>query len=99
MIATPGEKEFDEAILNKLSYPYFKEEPWLENSGMNYLSPLSKSKTFTSFSHTISRIINALINSRIGITKLDEYDYDIGLTSVYDKKGYPLSYILMAQKY
>jgi len=99
MIPTQGEKEFDEKVLNKLSYSYFKEDPWLENSGMNYLSPLSKSKTFTSFSHTMSDIINALINSGMGITKLDEYDYDIGLTDVYDKKGYPLSYLLMAQKY
>ena len=25
--------------------------------------------------------------------ELKEYDYDIGLTDVYDKKGYPLSII------
>lgn len=99
MIPMEGQKEFDTNILNRLSYPYFKDEPWVENGGMSYISPLSKSKTFTSFSHTMSSIINSVINSGMNVKKLDEYDYDIGLTDVYDKKGYPLSFILIAQKY
>jgi hypothetical protein len=30
--------------------------------------------------------------------KLNEYDFDIGLTEVYDNKGFPLSFILIAEK-
>ena len=34
----------------------------------------------------------------MNVCKLNEYDYDIGLTEAYDKKGFPLSFLLIAQK-
>lgn len=57
------------------------------------------SKIFTSFSHTLSDIINSVVTAGMAIKKLNEYDYDIGLTNAYDNKGYPLSFILLAQKF
>lgn len=98
MLPMPGEPEFDETRLNRFTYSYFRDEPWIENEGMGYMSKNYSSKTFTSFSHTISSIINAISNSKMRITKLREFDYDIGLTSAYDGKGVPLSYILIAQR-
>ena len=98
MLPVPGEADFDENQLNRVTYSYFRKEPWLENDGMGYMSQQYESKTFTSYSHTMSDIINAIICSQMRITKLNEYDYDIGITDVYNGKGFPLSYILTAEK-
>ena len=46
----------------------------------------------------MSDIINAVCFSKMNVCKLNEYDYDIGLTEAYDKKGFPLSFLLIAQK-
>ncbi|NSI96714.1 class I SAM-dependent methyltransferase [[Clostridium] symbiosum] len=98
MLPMPGEPEFDENHLNRIVYSYFRSEPWIENEGMGYMSKQYPSKTFTSFSHTMSGIINAISRSQMRIVSLKEYDYDVGLSEVYDKKGFPLSYILTAEK-
>ncbi len=98
MLPMPGEDTFDLDHLNQVAYSYFRKEPWIENSGMSYITPEYDSKTFTSFSHTMSDIINSMICCGMSIVKLNEYDYDVGLTEVYDGKGYPLSFILIAQK-
>ncbi|RCX16612.1 methyltransferase family protein [Anaerobacterium chartisolvens] len=98
MLPLPHEDGFDGENLNQITYSYYRKEPWVENSGMGYMTPQYESKTFTSFSHTLSDIVNSVITAGIAIKKLNEYDYDVGLTNVYDKKGYPLSFILLAQK-
>lgn len=98
MLPMPGEPEFDEQQLNKIAYSYFRKEPWIENEGMGYMSEQYSSKTFTSFSHTMSDIINGVSSAQMHVIRLNEYDYDIGLSNAYDKKGFPLSYILTAKK-
>lgn len=98
MLPLPGEPEFDAEHLDRMAYSYFRSEPWIENEGMGYMSLPYCSKTFTSFSHTMSDIINAVSHSQMRIMKLNEFDYDIGLTGAYDGKGFPLSYLLVAKK-
>ncbi|MFT4104971.1 MAG: class I SAM-dependent methyltransferase [Lacrimispora sp.] len=98
MLPMPGEPEFDEKQLNKIAYSYFRKEPWIENEGMSYMSEQYSSKTFTSFSHTMSDLINGVSSAQMHVIRLNEYDYDIGLSDAYDKKGFPLSYILTAKK-
>ena len=34
----------------------------------------------------------------LALTRLDEFDYDVGLSDAYDGKGFPLSYLLTAEK-
>ena len=63
------------------------------------MTPQYKSKTFMSFSHTLSDIINSAVTAGMAIKKLNEYNYDVGMTNAYDNKEYPLSFILLAQKY
>lgn len=58
---------------------------------MGYVTGEYKSKTFISFSHSVSEIINSTIKSNMNIVLFEEYDYDIGLTDVYDNMGLPLS--------
>lgn len=98
MLPTPDEDTFDANALNKIAYPYFRKEPWIENNGMGDITPQYDSKTFTSFSHTMSDIINSVVECGMNIQKLNEYSYDVGLTDIYDSKNYPLSYILLAKK-
>lgn len=90
MLPLPGEDGFDEVDSNKISYSYFRKEPWIENNGMGYMTTQYASKTFTSFSHTLSDIINSVVIAGMAIKKLNEYDYDIGLTNAYDNRGYLL---------
>lgn len=80
MLPIPGEESFDDEHLNQVAYSYFREEPWLENSGVSYITPEYESRTFTSFSHTMSDIINSVISSGMSILKLNEYNYDVGMT-------------------
>lgn len=98
MLPMPGEDTFDINHLNQVAYSYFRKEPWIENNGMSYITPEYDSKTFTSFSHTLSDIINSAVSSGMVIIKLNEYNYDVGLTEIYNGKGYPLSFVLVAQK-
>lgn len=98
MLPLPGEDTFDIEQLNKIAYSYFRKEPWIENNGLAYMTPVYESKTFTSFTHTLADIINSTIQAGMNITSFQEFDYDIGLSELYNGKGYPLSYLLMAQK-
>lgn len=98
MLPTPEEDAFDPSRPDKLAYSYFRTEPWIENTGMAYMSRPYASKTFTSFSHTMASIVNAASAAGLRIFRLNEYDYDVGLTDVYDGRGYPLSFLLLAEK-
>lgn len=97
MLPLPGEEGFDENRLNAVAYSYFRKEPWVENEGMGYISDAYPSKTFISFSHTLSDILNAISGAGMRLTKFNEYAYDIGLSDAYDGKGFPLSYLLTAE--
>jgi len=100
MLPFPGEDGFDPDNLTRFTNSYFTSEPWIGNKGMYYISGEYESKTFTDFSHTLSDIINALSVNGMKTIKFNEYDYDIGIvgSDIYDRKGIPMSYILVAEK-
>lgn len=100
MLGMYGEENYDEAVPEKLVNSYFRKEPWIENSGMGYITGKPyESKTFYSYSHTFSHIFNAISQNGMHIKKLSEFDYDIsGSFAQLDNKGIPLSYILVSQK-
>ena len=99
MIPVPGDQGYDPDNLNRVVFSYWRTEPWIENNGMGYMGAGVPSKTFTSFSHTMSHRINAIAEHGLFITRLDEYDYEIGsLAPMYNGKGMPLSYIMTAKK-
>lgn len=101
MLPFPGEDGFDPENLHKIAHSYFRKEPWL-GTQMGYIAGdyENKTSTFTDFSHTLGDIINALSANGIKTVKLNEYDYDVsdGGLDVYKGKGFPLSYILIAEK-
>ncbi|MDD4774266.1 MAG: class I SAM-dependent methyltransferase [Eubacteriales bacterium] len=98
MLPMPDESGYDARCPNRIVYRYFRKEPWIENNGMDYMSRAYRSKTFTSFQHTMSDVVNSVIDNGMRVNRLNEYDYDIGLSDAYDNRGLPLSYILLAEK-
>ena len=100
MLPIPGDDLFDPYNLNRLTYSYFRKSPRICTEGMYYISGDCESKPFIEFPHTISNIINAVCINNMRITSFDEYDYQIGEigSAIYDEKGIPLSYILIAER-
>jgi 2-polyprenyl-3-methyl-5-hydroxy-6-metoxy-1,4-benzoquinol methylase len=100
MLATTSESNFDKDHPNKLVNSYFKEEPWIETNSGGYLSKTSnKEHTFYSYSHTLSKIINAITDNGLSIKSMNEYDHDIsGLFDHLSHQGLALSYIMVCQK-
>ncbi len=95
MLAIPGEENYDEHWPGNLVNSYFQ-NTWIESSGMPYITgkPYA-SKTFTSYTHPLSDVVTAAIESGLRVCKLQEFDRDLSgdFASVEDK-GIPLSYIL-----
>jgi len=100
MLATPDEKDFDKKHPKKLIYDYFKDTPWIETTGMGYMSEKAyESKTFVSFSHTLSSIFNALREHGFIIEYFEEHPIDISnMFPHLNHQGIPLSYGLVAKK-
>jgi len=100
MLAMANEEGYDAERPDQVAFSYFKEDPWVENGGVDYIGETTyASKTLYSFSHSFAAIFNALRKNGLRIEKLDEFDYDISNSWPHiDKKGMPLSYILVAEK-
>jgi len=100
MLGAPGEEEFDEDNPRRIIYSYF-ERIWKENDGMEYIAGKAyKSKTFTSFSHPFSSILDGIASNGLCLRAIHEYDFDTaaGMFSKLNQTGIPLSYILRADK-
>jgi SAM-dependent methyltransferase len=98
MLPLPGEEEFDPESPDRVAFSYFRAEPWLEQNSGRYMTNHLNAHTFTSFSHTMGNIVTSIVDSGLRIVSLREFDRDIGMTGAYDGKGFPLSYILQAEK-
>ena len=98
MLPLPGEEAFDPAQPNRIAYSYFRTEPWLEQNSGGYMTHHKSKSTFTSFSHTMSSILNAIQAAGMQFISMQEYDKDIGMTDAYDGLGFPLSFTLLAAK-
>ncbi len=100
MLAMANEEGHDPERPDKVVFSYFKEDPWVENSGVDYIGETTyASKTLYSFSHSFAAIFNALRKNDLRIEQLHEFNYDISTSWPHiDKKGMPLSYVLVAEK-
>lgn len=83
--------------------PYFKEEPYIEKGGLDYVgnSEYDAATTQYWFIHTISNILMGMINNRIRVEHFSEYEIDIsaGHHQIETMKaGIPLSFILIGKR-
>ncbi len=98
MLATKDEKAYDENNPKRLAYSYFANTVWQEQS-MTYMSDKHTSATFTSYSHTLSDIFNALIANEFTIKTFKEYDYcSANLFTHINHQGVPLLMTIVAEK-
>jgi SAM-dependent methyltransferase len=99
MLATKDEPSFIHGHEKELVYDYFKVEPW-ETGSMGYMTENQElSSKFYSFSHSMSSIITAIVQNKLVINSLFEYDYCIAnLVPHLDHQGIPLSYFLVGSK-
>jgi len=100
MLGLPGEDGFDESNPQRIMHTYF-EKTWEENDGMWYMTDKPyESKTFTSFTHPFSSIVNGIAGNGLRIRSLHEYEVDISsdMLSALNNTGIPLSYVLWADK-
>jgi hypothetical protein len=84
-----------------MDYIQKNKEAWEDNDGMAYITGKpTLSKTFTSFTHSMGKILTSISQNGLRILKLDEYDYDIAgdMFQHLDHQGIPLSYLLVAVK-
>lgn len=100
LVAIKGEALYREDAPTLVVYDYFKPEPWVSNEGMGYMTGGGvKTTTFSSFSHPISAIINALIDAgfellRFEESSLDESDSFGHLANL----GLPLTFMIQAKR-
>ena len=100
MLAMPSEESYDTERPDQVVFSYFKEEPWIDNDGVDYIGETTyESKTLYSFSHSFATILNALCNNGMVLKSVREFDCDISTCWPHlNHKAMPLSYILVAQK-
>ncbi len=86
----------------KIFESYFKDEPYVENTGLDYVGKQSyDAKTQYWFVWTISDILTGLISRSLSIRQFTEYSHDISANHRRNQDagiGIPLSYILIAEK-
>ena len=101
ILGCEGEEGFQkEHPLNPL-YSYFKEDPWIDNDGIDYIGgTVYESKPMAEFSHTVSSILNSIIKAGIEICEFNEYSHDIssGFKDIESDKMVPLCYTLIGKK-
>jgi ubiquinone/menaquinone biosynthesis C-methylase UbiE len=100
MLAIEGEEGYDSESPRKIVHSYFKDDPWVEEDGMGYMTGQSGiSKPFVSYSHTFSEILNGLSKNGFALEHLTETDIDsAGMFETLSGKGYPLTYVLVSKR-
>ncbi len=96
-----GEPDYDPDDPLKVIYSYFRTEPWIDNTGIDYVGKTTyESATSYGFTHKISDIINPIIKNGIKILEFKEYPYDIStqFAEIEEIGKMPLSYILTGIK-
>lgn len=98
-LGLPGDDNYDASHPAELKNSYFYKE-WINNDGMYYLTKKKyDSETFIDYTHSMGKIINAIISNGMTIKSFTEYDYDLsGSFSELNNRGIPLSYVVEAQK-
>jgi len=101
LLAWKDEPVYKAANPYKIVYKYFRDTPWIDNNGADYIGKTTyKSKTFTSFAHKLSDIITPIGSNKIIIKEFTEYPHDVSaaLEGLEKDKIVPLSYTILGQK-
>lgn len=100
MVAIPGEQNYDENHQEKLVNDYYRKEPWVEKDGMFYMAKqVYESHPFTSYSYTISDMVNGLIDAGFAIEAIFESSTDRSAQFTHlNDSGIPLTLVVRARR-
>ncbi len=101
MLAAMDEPEYDSEYPFNVCNSYFRKEPWINTTGMDYVGGTKyNSKPAYSFSQPLSDIFNAIINNGITIKSFAEYGHDLSASFKHVEKAnkLPMCYILIGEK-
>lgn len=101
VFATDEDPEWDPAEPSRPALTYFRTEPWLSTTGIDYVGQTKyESAPSRSYTQTLSNTINPIIAKGMEIKELQEYGHDIsGLYEHLERLDIlPLSYLLHATK-
>lgn len=101
MLSYKGEEGYDVQMPDKAVYSYFRKEPWVESSGLDYYGWKEyDANPCVSFPRKMSEIIMSAIKNGLDIEYFEEFKEDIsnGFEEVERRGLVPLSYSLIAKK-
>ncbi len=101
LFALPGEADYEAENELKIAYTYFRTEPFVINSGLDYVSNTQyEAKTSYAFAHTLADIFSAMLQNGLMICEFQEYSHDISMDFKHLEKyqQLPLCFTLVAQK-
>jgi SAM-dependent methyltransferase len=98
----PGDNDPDPNPL-RIVEPYFKTDPYIEYGGLDYVggSQYNSTTPLYWFVHTLSGILMAMIENRISLQHISEYETEISASHLRVEQahaGVPLSCILIGRK-
>lgn len=91
----------DESIPPKIKSSYFREEPWIETTSLDYFGGVEyESEPKNWIDHKLSDVIMGCIRADLIIDDFAEYPHDIGTWGNFENQEaqLPLSYSLVAFK-
>jgi hypothetical protein len=101
-VQTLNDDPSDNSEIFKIKYPYFKEEPYMDTDGIDYVGKTTyKSKPMYVFTQPLSDIFMGLLENNFKITFFKEYEEDISGAMKHlenPELRLPLSYILIGEK-
>lgn len=100
MLGWEGEEGYEASDPNKIVYSYFKKDPWIDSSGLDYYGGTSyDAKKNISFPRKMSDIFMSIISAEMSIEFFNEFSEDIsGEFEEAEKCGkMPLSFSLIAK--
>lgn len=101
MFALPGEEEYDPQNDLKLTYTYFRRDPFISTTGLDYWGHTQyEAKPTYSFPHTVATVINAVLQSGFALEEFQEYPHDISVAFAHLEpyQLLPMCYTLLARK-
>lgn len=101
LFALPGEADYEAEHELKIAYTYFRSEPFVIQSGLDYVGNTQyEAQTSYTFAHTLADIFAGILQNHLTIREFQEYPHDISLDFRHLEKyqKLPLCFTLVAQK-
>jgi len=101
MIALPQEEAYDAQNKLKIAYSYFKQDPFIDTNGLDYIGQTQyEAKPTYAFPHTTSTTMTSILKNSLTVLEFQEYAHDISMDFKYlEKYGMlPMCYTLVAKK-